>query len=99
MARCLKGYWAVSDRVLVVKIRGKPFDLTIIQVYTPTSEREKDEMDKFYNGFDQAIEQCKNREIAFVMGDINAEVGEGGEEDALGPFGLGERWINWCIER
>lgn len=105
VAKCLKGYWAVSDRVLVVKIRGKPFDITIIQVYAPTSERDEDEVDEFYNKLDQAIDQCMNHEITIVMGDMNAKVGEGGGEEAVGPFGLGERnergerWVDWCTER
>lgn len=36
-ARCMKGYWAVVDRVVVVKIRGKPFDIRITQTYAPAS--------------------------------------------------------------
>ena len=105
VAKCLMGYWAISDRILVVKIRGKPFDINIIQAYAPTSERDDDEVDEFYDGLDEAVDQCKSHEIIIVMGVINAKVGEGSEEEVVGPFGLGERnergerCANWCTER
>ena len=105
VAKCVMGYWAVSDRVLVVKIKGKPFDINIVQVYAPTSERDEDEVDEFYDKVDEVLDQCKNHEITIVMGDVNAKVGEGRLGEAVGPFGLGERnergerWANWCTER
>lgn len=85
-----------------MKIRGKPFNTNILQVYTPTSEGDEDEVNEFYDEFDEAVDQCKKHEIPIVMGDINAKVGEDSEEEVVGPFGLGERnergerWLNWC---
>lgn len=103
--KCIMGYWAISDKVLVVKIRENPFDINIVQVYAPTSERDEDEVDEFFDDLDRAVHQCKNHEVTIVIGDVNAKVGEGGEEEAVGPFGLGERnerrerWAKWCTER
>lgn len=53
--KCLKIYWTVSDRVTVVKIRGMPFDISKLQVYAPTGDRNEDEVDEFCDTLDQAI--------------------------------------------
>lgn len=79
--------WAVSDRVSVVKIRGKPLDINIIQVYTSTSGRDEDEVDQL----NAVVDQCKSHEITIVMCNINAKMGKSSLEEAVGPFGLGER--------
>ena len=49
VAGCIMGYWAVSDRVIVMKIKGHPFNVNIIQVYAPTQESTEEEVDKFYD--------------------------------------------------
>ena len=101
----LIGFWAVSDRVLLVKIRGAPFDVCIIQVYAPTSEHDEEEVDKFYEEVNLAREQCKEHECIMVIGDFNAKVGQGKVEDIVGPHGLGKRndrgdkLVNWCSEK
>ena len=46
---CLTGFYAVSERVLLVRLKGKPFDICIIQVYSPTSVYDEAEVDSFYN--------------------------------------------------
>lgn len=101
----LKGYWAVSDRVILVKLYGKPMDINIIQVYAPTSEAEEVEIDQFYENVDNVLMQCKRHEINIVMGDLNAKVGKGRVDRVVGPFGLGERndrgdrFVEWCQEK
>ena len=102
-ANSIIGYWAVSDRILLVKLKGKP-NINIIQTYAPTSDSTEEELDEFYDQLDEARRQCKNHEIVIVMGDMNAKVGNAEVEDIVGPFGLGvtnergERWIEWCKE-
>ena len=98
------GFYAISDRVLVVRLKGKPFDTCIIQVYAPTCDHNDEEIESFYNDVQKAMKQCKRHDVVFVMGDLNAKVGRGREEDIVGDFGLGERnergnrWVEWCIE-
>ena len=46
-ARCIIGFWPISDRVLLVKIKNKPFDIDIIQVYAPTCDHSEEDMEKF----------------------------------------------------
>ena len=102
VANSVLGFWAVSDRVIMVKIRAHPFNINIIQVYAPTQEGSEDDVDEFYETIADVQKQSKSQEIMVTMGDFNAKVGRGRFEDVVGPFGLGERnfrgerLISWC---
>nr|XP_027207168.1 craniofacial development protein 2-like [Penaeus vannamei] len=101
-SKSLLGHWALSDRVILVKIKGNPFNISIIQVYAPTSDADDDEIDGFNETLDKAYSQCKSTEDKIVMGDINAKVGKGKVGSIVGPFGLrdqndrGQKSIDWC---
>ncbi|GFO15732.1 craniofacial development protein 2-like protein, partial [Plakobranchus ocellatus] len=102
VTKAIKGYWALSDRVLLVKIAGKPVDLNIIQVYAPTANSNDEDLDKFYNEMDTAKTQCKSQDPLIIMGDFNAKVGTEKVDDIVGKHGLGirnergEKLIEWC---
>ncbi|XP_071947472.1 uncharacterized protein [Antedon mediterranea] len=102
MAKCMLGYWAVSERVMLVKLQGQPFNISIIVVYAPTADCTDEEIDNFYATLDQAKSQCKSDEINFIMGDLNAKVGQEQDGNTVGEHGMGERnargdrWVNWC---
>ena len=102
--RSIKGFWAISERVILMKFRGKPIDLNIIQAYAPTAEADDETLESFYEQLDRAKKQCKGHEFTVMMGDMNAKVGVGREENVVGPYGLGERnergnrFVEWCIE-
>ena len=104
VSRSLVGYYAVSERVMLVRLKGKPFDICIIQVYAPTSDYEEEQVEDFYRDVMKAKEQCKPHDITLVMGDLNAKLGGEREEDVVGPFGLGHRNVRgdrlaeWCLE-
>ena len=104
VAMCLEGYWAVSDRVILVKIRGNPFNTAIIQVYAPTGAHSDQEIEQFYADLDSAMKQVGSQDIRIVMGDLNAKIGQGREGEVVGPWGLGERnergdrLYEWCQE-
>ena len=76
--------------------------IIIIQVYGPTTDADSDDIDSFYEKVDAAMSQCKSQDVVLVMGDSNAKVGQGKEEDIVGPHGLGTRnergemLVNWC---
>lgn len=63
----------------------------IVQSYGPTSERDDDEVEEFYDDLDRAVDQCKNHEVTIVMGDLNAKVGGGGGNHGTIWFGREER--------
>ena len=104
ISKCVKAYWSVSSRVLLVKIQAKPFDLNVIQVYAPTGDHTEDEVEEFYEDLNKARKMCKSQEVVMVIGDLNAKVGKGVERQVVGPYGLGvrndrgERWVEWCRE-
>ena len=84
VAKVMMGYWAVSDRVLLVRIKGNPFNICLIQVYAPTTQHEEDEMDKFYREVKSTKDQCKQYEMIAVIGDLNAKVGNERFDEVVG---------------
>lgn len=103
-SKSVMGFWAISERIVLVKLKGQPFNLSIIQVYAPTSEHTDEEIEAFYEDLEKARKQCKSQEIILIMGDMNVKVGKGREGNIVGPHGLGtrnvrgERWVEWCQE-
>ena len=97
----IKGHWTISDRVLV-KLSGKSFDITIIQVYAPTSESTEDDIDLFYKDLETAKNHCKSQDVVIIMEDFNAKVGNELVDEVVGAHGLGqrnergERLIDWA---
>ena len=98
----IKGYWTISDRVPLVKLSEKPFDITIIQVYAPTSESTEEDIDLFYKDLETAKNHCKSQDVVIIMGDFNAKVGNDRVDEVAGDHGLeqrnerGERFIDWA---
>lgn len=90
-ARAVKGYWAISDRIILVKIRATPVDINFIQVYAPTSTSSEEDIEDFYSGLDDVVRQCKHHEVLIVIGHFNAKVGNMETYGVTGKFGLGER--------
>ena len=95
-AHCVSGYWPVSDRVILVKIEGKPFNIASIQVFTLTTDCTDIYIDKFYKDLDSERHTCKSK-------DINAKEGKGWEDIIVGPYGLGVQnekgeWFVSCCE-
>ena len=52
--KSLSGWWALSDRVMLAKLKGKQVDIAIIQVYAPTAASSEEEIDEFYNTLEKA---------------------------------------------
>ncbi|CAF4265882.1 unnamed protein product [Rotaria magnacalcarata] len=78
-----------KEEVLLVKLNGKPFNISIIQSYAPTTDHNEEAITKFYEDLDLAYKQCKSQNIVNVMGDFNAKVGNERIGSTVGPFGLG----------
>ena len=75
VSKSVLGYCALSDRILLVRIHGKPFNLSIIQVHAHTSASSEEEIGDFYSDLEYAYKKCGNPDIVIVMGDLNAKVG------------------------
>ena len=75
-----------------VRFQGKPFNITVIQVYAPTSNGEEVEAEQFYEDLQDLLELTAKRDIFFIIGDWNAKV-EGQEIPGVtGKFGLTTKW-------
>ena len=69
--------------------QGKPFNITVIQVYVPTSNTEEAELEQFYEDLQDLLELTPKKYVLFIIGDWNAKVGSQEIPGVIGRFGLG----------
>uniref|UniRef100_A0A3Q1EK63 Endonuclease/exonuclease/phosphatase domain-containing protein n=1 Tax=Acanthochromis polyacanthus TaxID=80966 RepID=A0A3Q1EK63_9TELE len=91
IANAMIGFWPVSERLIMVKLNGKPFDVNIIQIYATTQDHTENETEEFYDNLQKLMEYTKSAEVNIIMGDLNAKVGKGAEHPVEGNYGLGTR--------
>ena len=75
--------------MISVCFQGKPFNITVIQVYVPTSNGEEAEVEQFYEDLQDLLELTPKKDVLFIIGDGNAEVGSQETPGVTGKFGLG----------
>ena len=68
------GYNLKNDRIISVQFQGKPFNITVIQVYTLTSNTEEVDVEQFYEHLQDLLELTPQKEVLFIIGDWNAKV-------------------------
>ena len=64
-----------NDRMISLRFQGKPFNIRVIQVYTPTSNAEEAEVEQFYEDLQDLLELTPPKDVLFIIGDWNAKVG------------------------
>ena len=64
-----------NDRMIPVRFQGKPFNITVIQVYASTSNAEEAEVERFYEDLQDLLELTPPKDVLFIIGDWNAKVG------------------------
>ena len=64
-----------NDRMISVRFKGKPFNITVIQAYGPTSNAEEAEVEQFHEDLRDLLELTSPKYILFIIGDWNAKVG------------------------
>ena len=88
--------------MISVRFQGKPFNITVIQVYTPNSNAE--EVERFYEDLQVLLELTPKKDVLFIIGDWNAKVGSQETPGVTGKFGLGvqneagQRLTEFCQE-
>ena len=80
-----------NDRMISVRFQGDPFNITVIQVYAPTSNAEEAEVERFYEDLQDLLELTPKKDILFIIGVWNAKVGSQETPAVTGKFGLGIR--------
>ena len=78
-----------NDRMISVRFQGKPFSITAIQVYAPTSNAEEAEVEQFYEDLQDLLELTPEKDVLFIIGDWNAKVGSQEIPGVTGKLGLG----------
>ena len=63
-----------NDRMISVRLQGKPFNMTVIQVYAPTSNAEETEVEQFYEDLQDLLELTPKKDVLFIIGDWNEKV-------------------------
>jgi hypothetical protein len=89
------GYNPVNDRIISIRLQAQPINISLIQVYAPTSSAPDDVLDCFYNQLQDTLDSIPKRDIVMIIGDYNAKIGEGvqheDEAKVVGLHGLGSR--------
>ena len=96
---------AVSKmRMISVRFQGKPFNITVIQAYAPTSNTDEAEVERFYEDLQDLLELTPKKDVLCIIRDWNAKVGSQEINGVTGKFGLGvqneagQRLIDFCQE-
>ena len=75
--------------MISVRFQGKPFIITVIQAYGPTSNAEEAEIEWFYEDLQDLLELTLQKDVLFIIGGCNAKVGSKETPRVTGKFGLG----------
>ena len=78
-----------NDKMISVHFQDKPFNITVIQVYAPTSNAEEAEVEWFYEDLQELLELTPKRDICFIIGNWNAKVGSQEIPGIKDKFGTG----------
>ena len=90
--------------MISVRFQDKPFNITVIQVYAPTSNAEEAEVEWLYEDLQDLLELTPKKDVLFIIGDWNAKVGSQETPGVTEKFGLGiqneagQRLIEFCHE-
>ena len=98
------GWNLKNNRMISVCFQGKPLNITVIQVYAPTSNAEEAEDERFYEDLQDLLELTPKQDVLFIIRDWNAKIGSQEIPGVPGKFGLGirneagQRLIEFCQE-
>ena len=93
-----------NDRMISVHFQGKAFNITVIQIYVPTTNAEEAEVEWFYEDLQDLLELTPPKDVLFIIGDWNTKVGSQEIPGVTDKFGLrvqndsGQRLIEFCQE-
>ena len=78
-----------NDKMISVHLQGKPFSITVIQVYVPNSNAEEGEVEWLYEDLQDLLELTPKKDVLFIIGNWNSKVGIQETPGVTGKFGLG----------
>ena len=75
--------------MISIRFQGKPFNITVMQVYAPTSNAEEAEVEWFYEDLQDLLQLTLKKDVLFIIGDWNAKLGSQETPGVTGNFGVG----------
>ena len=87
--KSVMGCRPISSKLISIRLRADPFNITTIQVFAPTTDYSDDQIEDLYSQLQRIIDQAPKKDILIVQGDRNAKVGKDTQEnwqDICGPF-------------
>ena len=93
-----------NEKMISVHFQGKPFNITVIQVYSPTTNAKEAEVEHFCEDIQDLLELTSKKGVLFITGNWNAKIGSQGTPGVTGKFGLGvqteagQRRTEFCQE-
>ncbi|XP_041785866.1 uncharacterized protein LOC121601136 [Anopheles merus] len=75
MRRRVIGWWPINERMCRLRIRGRFFNLSIINVHSPHLGSTDDDKDNYYTQLEREYDRCPQHDVEIVIGDFNAQVG------------------------
>ena len=78
-----------NDRMISLRLQGKPYNITVVQDYAPTSNAEEAEVEWFYEDLQDLLELTHKKDVLLIIGDWNTKVGSQETPGVTGKFGLG----------
>ena len=81
--------------MISVRFQGKPFNITVMQVYAPNTNAKKAEVEQFYDDIQDLLELTPKKYVFFIKRDCNAKVGSQEKPGVTGKFGLGVQNESW----
>ena len=97
-------HYSHNNTIISIHVQGKPFNITVIQLYVPTSNTEEAEVKWFYEDLQDLLELTPPQNVLFIIGDWNAKVGSQEITEVIVKFSLGvrnkagQRLIEFCQE-
>jgi exonuclease III len=88
--KSLIGYKAVNDRIMYIRVKARPVNISCIQVYAPTTSVETEDIEEFYRNLQSVLNEIPNKDVLILMGDWNSKIGKGEETETVGKYGLGK---------
>ena len=83
---------ACKRQIITIRLAGKPFKMTIIQIYAPSTDRHEEEVDEFYEDLKKIMKKVPHKDVLVIQGGWNAKIGEDANESwsgTVGKFALG----------
>ena len=86
--KSVMGCEPISSRLIKIRLRAKPFNITIIQAYAPTTDHSADDVENFYDQVQEIIDQVHKKDIVIVQGDWNSKIGKDAYENWKDTIGI-----------